>query len=254
MEFFIRKKATLPILEVDVIKDGRLDYNNKLNLSSSTITFSMKDVDTGFYKVTNGTCFYSVENESVYYQFTQRNTSNIGRFEGEFNILTNQGNIILPLRDRLFINVIDSFVDPDFCCIPNGSTHTLPPTPTPTVTPTPTPTPTPVDANKIYYGKFTGETITSGDVNNLNIRYTNAAIDTYVDFNYGGGYGYILIPSTFIQPSKFVNSEDGCDGIIIPTNNIGTVVVNNINGTPVTYNVYRTFNYFFGVSYSYMCS
>ncbi len=116
MEFFIRKKATLPILEVNIIKDGKLDYNHKLNLSAGTITFSMKDVDTGFYKVTNGTCYYSVENESVYYQFTKRNTSTIGRYEGEFNITTDQGLIILPLRDRLYINIIDSFVDPEFCC------------------------------------------------------------------------------------------------------------------------------------------
>jgi hypothetical protein len=116
MEFFIRKKATLPILEVDIIKDGRLDYNHKLNLSAGTITFSMRDVDTGFYKVTNGTCYYSTENESVYYQFTKRNTSTIGRYEGEFNITTSQGLVILPLRDRLYINVIDSFVDPEFCC------------------------------------------------------------------------------------------------------------------------------------------
>ena len=27
MEFFIRKKSTLPILEVDLVKDGGLDFN-----------------------------------------------------------------------------------------------------------------------------------------------------------------------------------------------------------------------------------
>jgi hypothetical protein len=135
MEFFIRKRATLPIIEVDIIKDGRLDYNHKLSLSSATITFSMRDVDTGFYKVTNGVCTYSVENESVYYQLTKRNTSTVGRFEGEFNITTSQGLVILPLRDRMYINIIDSFVDPEFCCVGGN----IPFIPIPTLTPSPTP-------------------------------------------------------------------------------------------------------------------
>jgi hypothetical protein len=88
---------------------------------------------------------------------------------------------------------------------------------------------------------------------NLNIRYTNSVADTYVEFTAGLGYGYILIPTTFTQPDKFVSSTNGCDGIVIPTNNIGTIVVNDINGFPVTYNVYRTFNSFVGQIYSYMC-
>jgi hypothetical protein len=116
MEFFIRKNATLPILSVNVLKDGRLGYHHKLNLSSDTVTFSMKDVDNGTYKVLNGTCYYSNDNQSVYYQFTKRNTSNLGRYEGEFNITTSQGLIILPLINKIYINIIDSFVDSEFCC------------------------------------------------------------------------------------------------------------------------------------------
>ena len=48
MEFYIRKKATLPILEINLNKDGKLDYNyNKTSLTGATITISMKDVETG---------------------------------------------------------------------------------------------------------------------------------------------------------------------------------------------------------------
>jgi hypothetical protein len=140
MEFFIRKNSTLPILEINLIKDGRLDFNYiGTNLIGSTIYFSMKDIDTQIYKVVNGVCTYSVENESVYYQLTKRNTSTVGRFEGEFNITTSQGLVILPLRDRMYINIIDSFVDPEFCCVGGN----IPFIPIPTLTPTPTPTPTP---------------------------------------------------------------------------------------------------------------
>jgi len=85
MEFFIRKKSTLPILEVDLIKDGRLDYNyDKTNLTGATITFSMKDVETDFYRITNGACTYSYDNKTISYQFTKKNTSKVGRFICEF--------------------------------------------------------------------------------------------------------------------------------------------------------------------------
>ena len=117
MEFFIRKNSTLPVLEIDVIKDGTLDYNyNKTQFSSSTIEFSMKNVDTDIYKITNGVCVFSTTDYTVSYQFTKRNTSTVGRYVGEFKIVDSQGIVILPLRDKIFINVIDSFVDGDFCC------------------------------------------------------------------------------------------------------------------------------------------
>ena len=107
MEFNIKQKATLPYLEVNLIKDGRTDFNYvKTNLSASTIYFYMKDIETGTYKVAKGLCNYSSEDNSIYYQFTKRNTLNIGRFEGEFKIFTSQGEITLPLRDKLFINVL----------------------------------------------------------------------------------------------------------------------------------------------------
>jgi hypothetical protein len=257
MEFNIRQRATLPYLEVNLIKSGRLDYNYiKTDLSNATINFYMKNVDTGFYKVAKGNVFYSTEINSLYFQFNKRNTSEIGRFEGEFKVTTDQGDVILPLREKIFINVLKSFSDPDFCCIPNLNfpviTQTSTPTPSPTPTPVPTGTPGP-ESPKFYYGKFTGATVTSGDVVNLNVISTNSAVGKYVEFLPGLGYGYTIIPTTFTQPDRFVNSTNGCDGIIIPTNNIGTVVVNDINGFPVTYNVYRTFYKFNGQSYSYMC-
>jgi hypothetical protein len=117
MEFFIKKNATLPILEVNLIKDGRLDYNYiKTNLSGNTIYFNMMDVDNDFYKVANGISIYDSSNYSIYYQFTKKNTNKTGRYYGEFTIINDQGTVILPLREKIFITVLDSFVDPDFCC------------------------------------------------------------------------------------------------------------------------------------------
>jgi hypothetical protein len=83
---------------------------------------------------------------------------------------------------------------------------------------------------------------------------TNSAVNTYVEFGSDEAYGYTLIPTGFTQPSKFVNSTNGCDGLNVPTNNIGTIVINDINGFPVTYNIYRTYWSIVGSFYSWMCS
>jgi hypothetical protein len=45
MEFFIKKNATLPLLKMQVVKDGRSDYHSFMDLiESSSIIFSMVDV------------------------------------------------------------------------------------------------------------------------------------------------------------------------------------------------------------------
>ena len=117
MEFNIKQKATLPYLEVNLIKDGRLDFNfKKTNLTGATIYFYMKDVETNIYRVAKGVCVYSSDLETIYYQFTKKNTSDIGRFEVEFRISNDQGEITLPLTEKIFVNVLESFSNSDFCC------------------------------------------------------------------------------------------------------------------------------------------
>jgi hypothetical protein len=142
------------------------------------------------------------------------------------------------------------------------ATPTRTPTPTPTRTPTPTPTPgvtvtptpSPVPApSRIYYGKFTGSTVTSGDILTFNVVVTNDPTNSYVTFNTGSAYGYILIPNSLPQPSEFRDSNTGCSGSNIPINNIGTVVIVDANGFSITYNIYRTFFSFFGQVDCWMC-
>ena len=54
MEFFIKKNATLPLLKLQVVKNGRLDYNNFMNLiEQSSLFFSMIDIETGISKITS---------------------------------------------------------------------------------------------------------------------------------------------------------------------------------------------------------
>lgn len=117
MEFFLRKNSTLPIVEVSLIKNGRNDYNYyDTLLTNNTILFSMKDVDTGVYKVVNGIATYSQDRKSIFYQLTKKNTNKIGRYEVEISIKNGSELIKVPLPDKLFLTVTDSFSNAEQCC------------------------------------------------------------------------------------------------------------------------------------------
>ncbi len=52
MEFFINKGATLPVLKMQVVKDGIADITEFMSIiENSLIYFSMIDVKTGAYKI-----------------------------------------------------------------------------------------------------------------------------------------------------------------------------------------------------------
>lgn len=129
MEFFIKKNATLPIIKMQVVKDGRSDYGRFMQeLESSTIYFSMVDTSTGIPKVASKPAGLvekiQIEPNApteyyIYYQFTNRDTNKIGRFEGQFMLKNDDGVLILPLREQLFINVQDSFIADDLEYINN---------------------------------------------------------------------------------------------------------------------------------------
>jgi len=54
MDWFIKKNATLPLLKLAIIKDGRSDYNNFMELlETSTIFFSMVNTENGIPRITS---------------------------------------------------------------------------------------------------------------------------------------------------------------------------------------------------------
>ena len=126
MEFFIKKNATLPILKMQVVKDGRSGYQELMDsLETSSIYFSMTDSSTGIPKIIDAPCGIvpldlpsgaSVE-YYIYFQFTQRDTNTVGRYKGEFFLNNDEGKLILPIREDLYINIQDSFTSTDPCCV-----------------------------------------------------------------------------------------------------------------------------------------
>lgn len=125
MEFYIKKNATLPLLKMQVVKDGRSGYQQLMEmLETSTIFFTMVDVYTGIPKIVSAPADIvnlilpegSDPEYYVYFKFTSRDTDTVGRYEGQFLIKNEEGDLILPIREELYINIQDSFISQNECC------------------------------------------------------------------------------------------------------------------------------------------
>jgi hypothetical protein len=125
MEFFIRKNATLPVLKMQVVKDGRTGYLEIMeSLESATIYFSMINTETGIPKIVSAPCYIvsliledgAPTEYYIYYRFTSRDTNTPGRYTGQFLVKNNDGNLIMPIREDLYINIEDSFISETGCC------------------------------------------------------------------------------------------------------------------------------------------
>jgi hypothetical protein len=126
MEFFIKKNATLPLLVMQVIKHDKYDHDEFMNMiETSTILFTMVNVDTGVPKISSKAASFvsktNVDNNSpieyyIYYKFNKKETSKIGRYEGQFLLKNSNGELIVPISDKLFINIQDSFITDNPCC------------------------------------------------------------------------------------------------------------------------------------------
>jgi hypothetical protein len=133
MDFYIMKNATLPLLKMQVVRDGRSDFQGFMDsLADAVISFTMINSETGIPKIVSRPA-YIVELTGldvnadpeyyVFYRFTKRDTNTPGRYLGQFLIKYNsallggpQGDLIVPIRDELFINIQDSFIADTPCC------------------------------------------------------------------------------------------------------------------------------------------
>ena len=118
MDFEINKGATLPILKLELINDGRNDYDKFHDmLQNSVITFCMTDANTGVKRIGGKDALCILKEPSsdctgeqyyIGYQFTEKETKVAGTFIGEFKIIFNDGSgtLIVPIRDKLFIHIL----------------------------------------------------------------------------------------------------------------------------------------------------
>lgn len=123
-EFYIKKDSVLPTLRMELIEDGRHDFNKFHELiQTANITFTMVNRETGVTKVAkmpayikareNGGC---VEQYVICYDWRKHDTKEEGNYLGEFNIefgeLKNDeydyptGNLRMPIREQLMITIL----------------------------------------------------------------------------------------------------------------------------------------------------
>jgi hypothetical protein len=120
MEFFIAQNSTLPILKMELDFNGKSsieDFNSIIE--NSSIFFSMKNVENGNPKIVNKKAGFTnkifvepnVKVEYyIYYKFSLFDTNKVGRYEGEFTLISDDGTLVLPIKDKLYINIVENFI------------------------------------------------------------------------------------------------------------------------------------------------
>lgn len=121
MHFYIRKNSTLPLLIMQLVQDGRNDYMSfHEKIQNANILFSMVDTECEKIKVfckkatllKKEICEVDCQDEYyIAYKFDKFDTNKSGIFKGEFKIefLDGSGTLIAPIREDLFIHVLDGF-------------------------------------------------------------------------------------------------------------------------------------------------
>jgi len=118
MEFSINKNSTLPILKLELIQDGRNDFQKfHEKVQNANIYFTMTDVITGVKRIAKKlTGIEQVEPANcvgdefyIIYQFTERDTAVAGRYVGQFEVvfLDGSGSLIVPIKEELMINILE---------------------------------------------------------------------------------------------------------------------------------------------------
>jgi hypothetical protein len=122
MEFFINKNSTLPYLKMELVNDGRNDFRKFYEkIQNATIKFNMYDTSTKVKLIAKSdasielkceTCGIGGDEPEYYivYKWDARDTRRVGQYNGEFTItfLDGTGTLIAPIRDELYINVLDN--------------------------------------------------------------------------------------------------------------------------------------------------
>ena len=123
MNFFLNQNSILPILRMELIEDGRHDFNKFHELiQSASIVFTMINRETGVTKIAKAPAYIKaredggcVEQYVICYDWKKRDVNEKGTFEGRFDIQFGdvkndeydypKGNLIMPIREDLLITI-----------------------------------------------------------------------------------------------------------------------------------------------------
>ena len=125
-EFYLRPSSLNPLLRMELINDGRYDFNKSLfdnALQDSVVTFSMRNAETGILKIAKQKAEIVLaksegceEKYIVQYRWKEREVKEPGVYEGWFEIKFNgdlteegveypKGNLKIPVEEPLLIYI-----------------------------------------------------------------------------------------------------------------------------------------------------
>ena len=128
-QFNINKDATLPYLEIEPVMNGRNTFRKLYEaLQNADISFSMKNIDTGIWKIANAQANIVNSTEQgcedrfkIQYRWKTRDTKEAGRYLAQFKIkflndivsgytIFPKGELIVPIYEDIIVNVMDNGV------------------------------------------------------------------------------------------------------------------------------------------------
>lgn len=122
--FYLRQNSLLPQLKMELIEDGRHDFNKFHDMiQNAVITFTMVNADTNVTKIAKAPCYIKkkegdgcVEQYVICYDWKKRDTQDVGTFNGYFEITFGEiksdetsyptGNLWMPIREDLVITIL----------------------------------------------------------------------------------------------------------------------------------------------------
>ena len=126
-QFNLNKDATLPYLELEPIVNGRNTFRKLYEaIQSADVKFSMKNIDTGIWKIANADAYVvdcteqgCEERFKIQYRWKPRDTKEAGRYLAQFKITFNddiisgdtifpKGELIVPIGEDIIVNISDN--------------------------------------------------------------------------------------------------------------------------------------------------
>jgi hypothetical protein len=102
---------------MDVVLDGRTDADEEFYslLDNATLRFSMHNESNGIPKISMKQAYIVAKDKRnpdspweyyIYYKWDDKDTNTKGRFVGQFLVILENGELISPIRENLYINII----------------------------------------------------------------------------------------------------------------------------------------------------
>lgn len=128
-QFNINKDATLPYLEIEPVMNGRNTFRKLYEaIQNADISFSMKNIDTGIWKIANAQANIVKSTEQgcedrfkIQYRWKTRDTKEAGRYLAQFKIkflndivsgdtIFPKGELIVPIYEDIIVNIMDNSI------------------------------------------------------------------------------------------------------------------------------------------------